>query len=86
MGWWVIPGDLPTDYASSRGLPDPREAVRVFAARWEAASACMARGEAHPELTIGRSPEERKSLAPLLQKRAELLSHWAEDDELWYDL
>jgi hypothetical protein len=29
MGWWVISGDLPTDYASSDGLPDPREALRV---------------------------------------------------------
>ena len=32
---------------------------------------------------MGRSAEERKSLAPLLQRRAESLSRWTEDDELW---
>ena len=81
----MISGDLPTDYASSRGLPDPREALRGFAARWQAAAALMARGEAHPEVSIGRSAEERKSLAPLLQRRAELLARWIADDELWDD-
>ena len=43
----------------------------------------VARGEAYPEVRMGRSAEERKSLAPLLQRRAELLSRWTEDDELW---
>jgi hypothetical protein len=83
MGWWVISGDLPPDYASSDGLPDPREALRGFAAHWEAAAVVMARGEAHPEVRIGRSAEERKSLAPLLQRRAELLARWVAADELW---
>lgn len=83
MGWWVISGDLPTDYAGSDGLLDPREALRAFAERWKAAAVLMARGEAYPEVRMGRSAEERKSLAPLLQRRAELLSRWTEDDELW---
>ena len=83
LGWWVISGDLPTDYASSRGLPSPREALRGFAARWQAAAVLMARGEAHPEVRIGSRAEERKLLAPLLRERAELLARWAEDDELW---
>jgi len=38
IGWWVISGDLPTDYAGSDGLLDPREALRAFAARLKAAT------------------------------------------------
>ena len=79
MGLWVISGDLPTDFASSRDLPDPREAVRMFAERWRAAAVLMARGKAHPEVRIGGNAEERKTLAPLLRSRAELLSRWAEE-------
>jgi hypothetical protein len=86
MGWWAICGDLPTDYASSRGLADPREAMRAFAERWRKAAISMQDGRADPETRIGRTPEERKSLAPILEKRAALLARWAEDEELWEDL
>lgn len=38
VGWWVISGDLPTDYASGDGVPDPRAAVAVFSERWAEAA------------------------------------------------
>src|SRR5262245_56368482 len=37
MGWWVISGDLPTDYISSAAVAPPqhpRKAMRVFADNW----------------------------------------------------
>lgn len=37
IGWWVISGDLPTDYISSADvLPPqhPQKAIRAFAERW----------------------------------------------------
>lgn len=34
VGWWVIYGDLPTDYVSGTGIGAPREAVAAFARRW----------------------------------------------------
>ncbi|HEV2748674.1 MAG TPA: DUF4826 family protein [Allosphingosinicella sp.] len=86
VGNWVICGDLPTDHVGKAEAEDPREAVRAFARRWREAAPLMGRGESHAEVMIGRTPEERKSLAPLLQSRAELLARWAEDDEIWEDL
>ena len=83
VGWWAICGDLPTDYVSGRGTRDPREAVRAFASRWREASALMHRGEPHPELVLGSTPEERKPLARLLEARAMLLARMVEDEEIW---
>ena len=83
IGCWVISGDLPTDYVGREHVPDPRAAVRAFAARWRALAPSLARGEAGPEIRIGDSPEERRELAPLLSSRASLLADWAERDELW---
>jgi hypothetical protein len=37
IGWWVIAGDLPTDYVSSAEIEPPqhpRKAVTVIANRW----------------------------------------------------
>jgi len=82
VGWWVICGDLPTDYVSARQAADPREALRAFAARWSEVAAYMFRGEAHPTIEIG-SPATWPRLAPLLKKRAELLNSCADDAPQW---
>lgn len=84
VGWWAICGDLPTDYVSAAEIKHPREAVRAIAQRWRDASQFMARGEAHPTITIG-SPAEWPELAPMLRSRAGILHEWAEDDDLWDD-
>jgi hypothetical protein len=86
VGYWVICGDLPTDHLDGAEPEDPREAVRAFARRWGEAAPLMARGEVHPDVQIGHSTDDRKSLAPLLESRAKLLARWAEDDEIWEEL
>jgi hypothetical protein len=84
VGWWAICGDLPTDYISSVDIDHPRQALKVIAQRWQEISSFMERGQPHPMVSIG-SPADWPTLAPLLFKRAELLSDFAEDDELWAD-
>jgi hypothetical protein len=42
----------------------------------------MRRGEEHPGTKIGE-PELWPTMAPLLEKRAELLKKYADDDSLW---
>jgi hypothetical protein len=82
VGWWVICGDLPTDYASGGGTPDPRSAVAEFAERWNQVASAMERGEKHASFSVGAS-EDAVELAPLLKSRAELLSRWVRDDSMW---
>jgi len=82
VGWWVIAGDLPTDYMSSAGIQHPREAMRAVARRWRGAASVMARGEQLPGYAIGPA-EEGTRLAPLLESRAKLLAEWADDDSFW---
>ena len=82
VGWWVICGDLPTDYASGAGMPDPRGAVAEFAKRWNEVASAMERGEEHASLSVG-APDDAAELAPLLKSRAQLLSTWVRDDSVW---
>ena len=85
VGWWVIAGDLPTDYISADTVErHPRAALRAIAERWLEHAELMARGEADPALRIG-PPEEWPSLAPLLKSRATLLLEWANDDSVWQE-
>lgn len=81
-GWWVISGDLPTDYLSGGEARDARGAVSAFSARWREIAARMLGGERHPTMTVGR-PEDALELGDLLQRRAELLADFASDAELW---
>jgi hypothetical protein len=85
VGWWVICGDLPTDYVSSGSIKNPRDAIRAIADRWRTAAEQMARGHSSPDFSIG-SPTDWTTLAPQLASRAELLADWAADQELWVDL
>src|SRR5258708_1199315 len=55
VGWWVICGDLPTDYVSSARIKHPRTALRAFAKRWLAVANCMRRGRAHPTVQLERA-------------------------------
>jgi len=82
IGWWVICGDLPTDYALAKDAPTPREAVAAFAKRWQTLSGLMEQGKSHPDMTVG-SPSNAAELAPLLKARAATLADWARDDSLW---
>ena len=44
VGWWVISGDLPTDYATCGPERHPREGVRDIAQRWHTAAAQWEQG------------------------------------------
>lgn len=82
VGWWVLCGDLPTDYISAESIKHPREAIRSIAKRWLSAAEHMARGEQLEGFSVGPSSES-KELAPLLQSRASMLEAWATDEALW---
>lgn len=84
MGWWAISGDIPTDYVNFSDAQHPREVMRYFARQWAEVSSFMLRGEPHPETTIG-APAEWPELGDLLQRRAELLRRFADDDSIWND-
>lgn len=82
VGWWVISGDLPTDYTSGAGTPDPRSAVAAFAKRWDSAAVQMERGKQLDGFTVG-APENARELAQLLRSRAGVLLEWVNDDSCW---
>src|SRR5690242_638460 len=69
VGWWVICGDLPSDYLSAAAIRHPREAMLAFASRWHKAAELMAIGQSSADFSIG-SPQEWPTLAPLLASRA----------------
>jgi hypothetical protein len=82
LGWWVVSGDVPTDYLTAAPGMDARGALASVAARWQVAASRMAQGLAPEGLRIG-PPEEWRALAPMLRSRAATLAEWAADDELW---
>ena len=82
VGWWVICGDLPTDYISSTNAKTPRQATSQIARAWLEAAALMTAGVKPAGITIG-SVEERPRLGSLLKTRAELLLSWTEDEDVW---
>ncbi|MFC3814930.1 DUF4826 family protein [Lysobacter sp. GCM10012299] len=82
VGWWVICGDLPTDYVSASSIKHPRDAMLAFAHRWRSAAECLALGQSPPGFSLG-APSDGVALAPLLAARAGLLQDFATDTELW---
>jgi len=82
VGWWVICGDLPTDYLSAATIKHPRKAMLTFADTWKEVAGCMVKGVPHPSISIGPSGPNPE-LASLLQSRSDLLRQFAEDDSLW---
>jgi hypothetical protein len=82
IGFWVISGDLPTDYVSSDDAHDVREVLGHFGRLWKEVAEYMTAGKKHPTVTIG-PPEKWQELAPLLEERAEILCSLAENDECW---
>ncbi|MGD8594920.1 MAG: DUF4826 family protein [Gammaproteobacteria bacterium] len=77
IGWWVITGDLPTDYISSSGISSAREAMSEFAKRWLNSVNVHKSGKHDPTITLS------SETADLLEKRANILNDWASDDSMW---
>lgn len=87
IGWWVISGDLPTDYISSADVEypqHPRKALRVFCNRWISWADSVFEGRESPNYWVG-PPEKAGELAPMLKSRALTFLEWCEDDTLWED-
>jgi len=87
IGWWVICGDVPTDYLSAADIEPPQhpsKALRFIAMRWLAAVNAWNQGRAYEGFQIAGNLQN-EMLAPLLESRANLLAEWADDDGLWED-
>jgi hypothetical protein len=81
VGWWVISGDLPTDYISSVDARDPRAAMRQFARNWADFAPHLLKGRQPPGTVIGSVADPE--VGDLLQRRSAILQSWADDDEVW---
>lgn len=88
IGFWVISGDLPTDYISSADLQSPqhpRKAMRGIAERWlEQVEAWKVGKEVEGFRIAG--PHSHEELSELLETRARLLMEWADDDSFWEEV
>jgi len=85
VGWWVLCGDLPTDYVSAGKIKHPREALQAIADRW--LRHCDAvRSGAPSEMSIGGATDTPPELLSLLEVRATMLAIWAQEDSMWENL
>ncbi len=84
VGWWAISGDVPTDYMSSSDGEHPRDALRYFSAQWRDVAGYLRRGERHPTIDPG-DPADWPEIAEMLERRAQILQEYADDDACWDD-
>lgn len=78
VGWWVICGDLPTDYCSASDCRHPRLAMKRIAERWREEIAATP-----PDApTIGETGLNVE-LMPLLEGRATVLLEIVDDETAW---
>jgi hypothetical protein len=87
IGWWVICGDLPTDYLSAADITPPqhpRKAVLAFAERWLKMVEAWHNDTTYEGITIP-GPHSPDELAPLLESRARIMLEWASQSDLWQD-
>lgn len=73
--YWVISGDLPTDFTLETNAKDVREVLRYFSMHWQL--------KAENLLHAGGTDESQKAFAELLIKRAESLFSMQSASELW---
>lgn len=72
-GWWVVCGDVPSDYIEAHAASDPRAALRAIGERWLR----LVRGDETSDARIS------KELFPLLETRSRVLLAWAGNDAAW---
>ena len=82
VGWWVICGDMPTDYLSAATVKHPQRAMLAFADRWQEVADNIRSGVPHPELQYGE-PKNDPQRAVLLENRSDVLRRFAEDESMW---
>ncbi len=78
VGWWVVCGDLPTDYCSANNCRHPRLALQRIAEHWETE---IAKTDID-DVEIGQTGLS-VGLFSLLEARAKLLLEIAGDDSSW---
>lgn len=86
VGWWVIAGDLPTDYVSADKVKHPRKALQAIADQWLRHCGALRSSSADPQMSIGDSGVTPPELIELLESRAQILLGWAQDDSIWQGL
>jgi hypothetical protein len=82
VGWWVIYGDLPTDYVSAGEVDHPREVLRAIAWRWKEFVDAARAGKAPDDESMD-TETPKPELLDLLEGRAGLLLEMAADDDAW---
>lgn len=83
VGWWVICGDLPTDYVSAARIKHPRDALRAIGDQWRQLCAAARSGAKVSDMWIGRARVVSPELVPLLEARAAVLIEWANNPLIW---
>lgn len=83
VGWWVIYGDLPTDYVSAAEIKHPRSAIEAFAKRWRNYVSAFRSGQPPSDFVLG---DGSKEFVELLENRTGILAGWVDDDDLWADV
>jgi hypothetical protein len=78
LGWWVLSGDVPTDYCSAAGRGHPRLAMAEIADRW------LSEVErSHPTDSHIGSTGLSITLLGLLEKRAKLIKDIVNNESVW---
>lgn len=80
--FWIISGDLPSDYLEAFATKSPSEILAAFAKRWEKMSVEMLKGNFPADFKIGKI-QDQKELGGLLKSRAQVLLDWSKDKQLW---
>jgi len=73
--YWVISGELPTDFMSIEGAASAREAIRAFSMRWQL--------QAEQIRQADQIDESQLEFAVLLETRAEQLYELFNQETLW---
>ena len=82
LGWWVITGDLPTDYFSALELHHPREVLGEAANRWQMLLDNVAKGVEDDSISLP-GLAENKELQEILRVRIELLRKTYGQEAFW---
>lgn len=83
VGWWVIAGDLPTDYVTAGKLRHPRAAVQAIAQGWLDHAAAERTASGTSDMRIGDGTVPAAELLSQVEARAHTLLEWVRDDTVW---
>ncbi|MCY7293985.1 DUF4826 family protein [Alteromonas sp. a30] len=73
--YWVIAGDLPTDFATDNVAKDAKNAIRHFSLQWQMRAENMIR--------VGIKDTVQRDFAQMLVTKAEAIYPFVESEALW---